>query len=126
LTKNPVGVEKLLRAKFAKTKFRQDALQTTFLIVQAFCTPKVWLVWRQSGVFQHLLPIALINRVNTVSHRAQFVKWPDLDRWQRLGASLADYMELYRDRSAGDIARYGDGTSALQGPPIISIFTPER
>jgi hypothetical protein len=27
----PVGVEKLLSAKFAKTKLRQDALQTTSL-----------------------------------------------------------------------------------------------
>jgi hypothetical protein len=32
LTKSGVGVEKVLPAKFAKIKSRQDALQTTFLI----------------------------------------------------------------------------------------------
>jgi hypothetical protein len=48
-----VGVEKLLRAKIAKTKSRQDALQKTFLVFQTFSIPQILAVWEETGLFQH-------------------------------------------------------------------------
>jgi hypothetical protein len=42
LAKNPVAVEKLLPAKFAKITSRQDALQATFLVFpDIFYPPKI-------------------------------------------------------------------------------------
>ena len=50
--KSGVAVEKLLRAKSAKIRLRQDALKTTFSIFKAFCTPQISALWEKTGLFQ--------------------------------------------------------------------------
>ena len=47
-----MAVKKLLRAKIAKTKLRQDALETTFLVFQTFCIYQILAVWGQTRLFQ--------------------------------------------------------------------------
>jgi hypothetical protein len=52
LATNRVGVEKLFPAKFAKTKLRQDALQTTFSVfLDIFYSPN-FRCFDENGVFQ--------------------------------------------------------------------------
>jgi hypothetical protein len=48
-----VAVEKLFRAKFAKIKLRQDALQTTFSIFLDIFYPPNFRCFEENGVFQH-------------------------------------------------------------------------
>jgi hypothetical protein len=56
-----VAVEKLVAAKFAKIKSRQDALQTTFsFFLDIFYLPNL-AVWDEKGVFQQPLAITLIE-----------------------------------------------------------------
>jgi len=61
LTLNRVAVEKLLRAKFAKIKLRQDALQTTFSIFLDIFYPPNFRCFEENGVFQQPLAITLIE-----------------------------------------------------------------
>jgi hypothetical protein len=48
-----VAVEKLLSAKFAKTKSRQDALQTTFSVFLDIFYPPNFGCFEENGLFQH-------------------------------------------------------------------------
>jgi hypothetical protein len=57
-----VAVEKLLRAKFAKIKLCQDALQTTFSIFLDIFYPPNFRCFEENGVFQHPLAITLVDR----------------------------------------------------------------
>jgi hypothetical protein len=56
-----VAVEKLLGAKLTKTKLRQDALQTAFLIFQTFGIPQILAVWEEPGLFKHPQAFTLIE-----------------------------------------------------------------
>jgi hypothetical protein len=47
----PGAVEKLLPAKFAKIKTRQDALQTTFSVFLDIFYPPILAVFRKMGFF---------------------------------------------------------------------------
>jgi hypothetical protein len=58
---NRVGVEKLLPAKFAKIKSRQDALQTTFSIFPDIFYPPIFDCFEENRLFQHPLAISLID-----------------------------------------------------------------
>jgi hypothetical protein len=59
--KNRVAVEKLLPAKFAKIKSRQDALQATLSVfLDIFYLPNFW-DFEENGLFQHPLAITLID-----------------------------------------------------------------
>jgi len=56
-----VAVEKLLPAKFAKIKSRQDALQATFSVfLDIFYLPNFW-DFEENGLFQHPQAITLID-----------------------------------------------------------------
>jgi len=56
-----VAVEKLLPAKFAKIKSRQDALQATFsLFLDIFYLPNFW-DFEENGLFQDPQAITLIE-----------------------------------------------------------------
>jgi hypothetical protein len=57
-----VAVEKLFPAKFAKTKSRQDALQTTFSVCLDFFDPPIFGYFDENGLFQHPLAMTLIDR----------------------------------------------------------------
>jgi hypothetical protein len=57
-----VAVEKLLLAKFAKIKSRQDALQTTFSIFLDIFYPPNFGCFGENGVFQQPQAIALKTR----------------------------------------------------------------
>ena len=59
LTKTGVAVEKLLPAKFAKIKLRQDALQTTFLVFLDIFYPPNFGCFEENGLFQHPQAITL-------------------------------------------------------------------
>ena len=48
-----MAVEKLPRAKFAKTKLRYDALQTTFSVFRGIFYPPNFRCFEENGVFQH-------------------------------------------------------------------------
>jgi hypothetical protein len=52
MVKNRVAVEKLLPAKFAKIKLRQDALQTTFPVFLDIFYPPNFGCFEENGVFQ--------------------------------------------------------------------------
>ena len=54
-------VEKLLPPKFVKIKLRQDALRTTFLILETFCIHQILAVWEETGVFQQPQALMLID-----------------------------------------------------------------
>jgi hypothetical protein len=61
LAKSGVAVEKLLPAKFAKIKLRQDALQTPFSVfLDIFYLPN-FRCFEGNGVFQHPQAITLID-----------------------------------------------------------------
>ena len=47
-----MAVEKLLPAKFAKIKLRQDALQTTFLVFLDIFYPPIFGCFEENGLFQ--------------------------------------------------------------------------
>ena len=54
-----MAVEKLLPAKFAKIKLRQDALQTTFLVFLDIFYPPNFGCFEENGLFQHPQAITL-------------------------------------------------------------------
>jgi hypothetical protein len=54
-----VAVEKLLPAKFAKIKLRQDALQTTFSVFLDIFYPRIFGYFGENGLFQHPQAITL-------------------------------------------------------------------
>ena len=61
-----MAVEKLLPAKFAKIKSRQDALQTTFSVfLDIFCPPN-FRCFEENGLFQHLQAITFVDLVVNV------------------------------------------------------------
>jgi hypothetical protein len=55
------AVEKPLPAKFAKIKLHQDAVQTTFSVFLDIFYPQNFGYFEENGLFQHPLPISLIN-----------------------------------------------------------------
>jgi hypothetical protein len=57
-----VGVEKLLPAKFAKTKLRQDALQTTFSVFLDIFYPPIFRCFDENGVFQQPCLLSTVDR----------------------------------------------------------------
>jgi hypothetical protein len=57
-----VGVERLFPAKFAKTKSRQDVLQTTFSVFLDIFYPPNFGYFKENGVFQHPQARALKTR----------------------------------------------------------------
>jgi len=52
LAKAGVAVEKLLPAKFAKIKLRQDVLQTTFSVFLNIFYPPIFRRFEENGLFQ--------------------------------------------------------------------------
>jgi hypothetical protein len=54
-----VAVEKLLHTKLAKTKSRQDGLQTIFSVRLDIFYPPILAVWDEKRVFQHPQAISL-------------------------------------------------------------------
>jgi hypothetical protein len=62
LTLTGVAVEKLVAPKFAKTKSRQDALQTTFSVFLDIFYPQNLAVWDEKGVFQQPQAITRFDR----------------------------------------------------------------
>jgi hypothetical protein len=63
-----VGVEKLLPAKFAKIKSRQDALQTTFSIFLDIFYPPIFDCFEENRVFQHPRLVATVISVRLTVH----------------------------------------------------------
>ena len=68
-----MAVEKLPRAKFAKIELRQDALQTTFSIFLDIFYPPNFRCFEENGVFQHPLPITLVDPGSGVSQFSKSV-----------------------------------------------------
>jgi len=70
-----VAVEKLLPAKFAKTKLRQDALQTTFSVFLNIFYPPNFRCFDENGVFQPPQAITLTQNRADFSVKGQNALW---------------------------------------------------
>jgi hypothetical protein len=75
-----VAVEKLVAPKFAKTKSRQDALQTTFSVfLDIFYLPNL-AVWDEKGVFQQprLISTVIAEENGDLRYSVRFLRGCEL------------------------------------------------